>query len=116
MWIKHNAKWWSEGQIGDDDFVKGIQYLIEQKILVIPPSEATSSTSEVQKIPSWIRNDAGLWANGQVSDDKFVKGIQYLVINGIIQIQYSTPKTVSCEIINETCLIQDVPLMRQIQQ
>jgi hypothetical protein len=34
-WIKNNAKWWSEGQIGDNDFVKGIQYLIQENIIQI---------------------------------------------------------------------------------
>lgn len=34
-WIKNNAKWWSEGQIGDSDFISGIKYLIENDILVI---------------------------------------------------------------------------------
>ncbi len=34
-WVKNNAKWWAEGQIGDDDFVKGIQYLIQENIIKI---------------------------------------------------------------------------------
>ncbi len=29
-WIKNNAGWWSEGLIGDSDFVSGIQYLIKE--------------------------------------------------------------------------------------
>ncbi len=32
-WFKINAKWWSQGQISDTDFVKGIQYLVEQRII-----------------------------------------------------------------------------------
>jgi len=32
-WIKNNADWWSQGLITDDDFVKGIQYLVEQGII-----------------------------------------------------------------------------------
>jgi hypothetical protein len=32
-WIKNNADWWAQGLITDDDFVKGIQYLVEQKII-----------------------------------------------------------------------------------
>ena len=28
-WIKNNAAWWSEQQIGDSDFVSGIEYLIK---------------------------------------------------------------------------------------
>ncbi len=35
QWIKNNAKYWSEGSISDSDFVKGIQYLIDNKILLV---------------------------------------------------------------------------------
>jgi len=34
-WIKNNAKWWSENRIGEDDFINGIKYLIEQQIIKI---------------------------------------------------------------------------------
>ncbi len=34
-WIKNNADWWSQGLITDDDFVKGIQYLVEQGIMEV---------------------------------------------------------------------------------
>jgi len=33
-WIKNNAKWWSEGKISNNDFVLGIQYLIQNGIIV----------------------------------------------------------------------------------
>jgi len=39
-----------------------------------------------KEIPSWIRNNADWWSQGLISDDDFVKGIQYLVEHGIIQI------------------------------
>lgn len=29
-WIKNNAKWWSEGKITENDFVKGIEYLVNK--------------------------------------------------------------------------------------
>lgn len=32
-WIKHIAKWWSDGQISDDDFMMGLKYLLEHRIL-----------------------------------------------------------------------------------
>ena len=32
-WIKNNAGWWSNDQITDQDFVQGIQYLIQQGIM-----------------------------------------------------------------------------------
>ena len=36
QWIKNNAKWWSEGNITDAQFVSGIQYLITQGVIQIP--------------------------------------------------------------------------------
>ena len=35
-------------------------------------------------IPAWIKNNAGWWATDQIDDSAFLKGIQYLVENGII--------------------------------
>ena len=43
-WIKNNAKWWAQGEIGDSDFVKGIQYLVQQGIIKIPNTETATST------------------------------------------------------------------------
>ena len=37
-------------------------------------------------IPSWIKDNAGWWADGQIDDDTFVDGIEYLIKNGIMQI------------------------------
>ena len=34
-WIRDNAKWWSEGLITDQDYINGLQYLIQQGILKI---------------------------------------------------------------------------------
>jgi len=82
-WIKNNAKWWSEGSLSDDDFVKGIQYLIQNDIMKIPPTAKSGSS---QQIPQWVKNTAQWWSSGQISDDEFVKGIQYLVQQGIIKI------------------------------
>ncbi len=36
QWIKNNAKWWSEGNITDTEYAKGLQYLITQGIIQIP--------------------------------------------------------------------------------
>jgi hypothetical protein len=43
QWIKNNAKWWADGQIGDSDFVKGIQYLIDNNILHASSSNQNSN-------------------------------------------------------------------------
>jgi hypothetical protein len=82
-WVRNTAKWWHDGQVGDSDFVKGIQYLIQQGIMQILTQSQSTATGQHQ-IPVWIKNDAGWWASGQISDDEFVKGIQWLITNGII--------------------------------
>lgn len=38
-------------------------------------------------IPSWIKNTAKWWSEGSVTDNDFIKGIRYLVQNGIISTQ-----------------------------
>ena len=81
-WIKKIAKWWHEGAIDDSEFMKGIQYLIENKIMVIHASNA--KIVKENKIPSWVKNNAGWWANGTISDNDFVSSIQYLINSGIM--------------------------------
>jgi len=83
-WVKANAGWWSDGQIGDTDFVQGIQFLITENIMTIPPTESGTSTS--QEIPNWIKSNAGWWADNLISDTEFVQGIQFLITNGIMKI------------------------------
>ena len=83
-WIRNNAEWWSQGEIGDSDFISGIQYLIKEEIMQIPVTEEIGTLTETEEIPSWIKNNADWWSQGLISDDDFVKGIQYLVENGII--------------------------------
>jgi hypothetical protein len=35
-WIKNNAGWWAEDKLTDDDFMLGIEYLVENKIIKVP--------------------------------------------------------------------------------
>ena len=41
---------------------------------------------EEKTIPSWIKNNAGWWSAGEISDDDFLSGITYLVKNNIIMV------------------------------
>jgi hypothetical protein len=85
-WIRNNASWWAQGAIGDSDFVSGIQFLIKEGIMQIPETTKPETAETSQEIPSWIKNNADWWSQGLISDDDFVKGIQFLVENGIIQV------------------------------
>ena len=83
-WIKNNAGWWADDLIGDSDFVSGIQFLINEKIMTVPTTTPSASSSE--EIPAWIKNNAGWWADDLIGDSDFVSGIQYLITEGIISV------------------------------
>ena len=83
-WVKNNAKWWSEGLIGNSDFVEGIQYLINHGIIQVPPTSVGTETGS-HEIPLWLKNNAGWWAQGKIANSDFLKGIQYLIQQGIIK-------------------------------
>ena len=83
-WIKNNAGWWADGTIDDDSFIQGIQFLVKEGVMKIPPT--TQGVSSTNEIPSWIKNNAGWWADGSIDDDSFIQGIQFLVKEGIMKI------------------------------
>jgi hypothetical protein len=84
-WIKNNAKWWAEKQIGDSDFLSGIQFMIQQKIILVS-GNPTGSNQANTPVPDWIRNNAGWWADDQISEDEFVKALEFLINNRIIRV------------------------------
>jgi len=43
----------------------------------------TTDTS-ISEIPTWIKNNAGWWAEEMISDDEFLQCIEWLVKNKII--------------------------------
>jgi len=61
-------------------------------IIEIGPSLGTSisttpETSLPAAIPTWIKNNAGWWADGSIDDDSFIQGIQFLIKEGIMSVQ-----------------------------
>ncbi|MDR3782672.1 MAG: hypothetical protein P4K92_05120 [Candidatus Nitrosotalea sp.] len=90
-WIKSTAKFWVNGDVSDNEFEKGIQYLVENKIIKI--SEIQQNSQSIQHVPPWVKNLAGMWINGSASDDDFTKAIEYLVNVGIIVVNVQSTQT-----------------------
>ena len=88
-WIKTNAGWWASGQIDDATFAQGLEYLIQNGILVVPAApaggDAPGEGSALSAIPPWVKTTAGWWAEDQIDDEAFVAGVQYLIGEGIIR-------------------------------
>lgn len=83
-WVKNNVEWWADGIIGDEEFVRGIEFLINQGILIVPPT--TISDEQSNEIPDWIKNNGKWWTEGVISDNEFLNNIQYLIANGILSV------------------------------
>jgi len=85
FWIKDLAKMWiNEPLVTDKDFARAIGYLIEREIIKIPYTEPGEET--VSSIPEWVKNNAGWWIEGKISDTEFTMALQYLVKTGIITV------------------------------
>lgn len=86
-WVKNNVGWWADGLIGDHEFARGIEFLINEGILVVPPTVIADEQSD--EIPDWIKNNGKWWAEGIISDDEFLNNIQFLIANGILSVSSS---------------------------
>jgi uncharacterized protein len=54
-WVKNMTKWWSQGQTSDSDFIKAMQYLIDNNILH-PASQKTPYKFNVTSNPTDLQN------------------------------------------------------------
>ena len=84
-WIKNNAGWWADSQIDDATYISGLQWLISNGIIKMPPTEQEIDAG-MDTIPAWIKNNAGWWADSQIDDATYISGLQWLISNGIIKI------------------------------
>ena len=59
--------------------------MIKQGIIVVPATQSGAQITDAV-IPDWVRNNAAWWANGQIDDNTFANGIQFLIKEGIISV------------------------------
>ncbi len=89
-WFRDNAGWWASGLIDDGTFVRGIEFLVKDGIIHIPEEVRLlvrfDDDTRDQSIPAWIRDNAGWWASGLIDDGTFVRGIEFLIKNGVLRV------------------------------
>jgi len=89
-WIKDVASWWANDQISENEFVVGIEYLINNNIILlhsIPCNEKIESQyGDTKSIPDWIKNNASWWSDNLIDDTDFINGLQYLIKHKIVKI------------------------------
>lgn len=73
----------------ENKYAKDIKSIIESQMrdeMAKPLSDSQTSGIVSPVIPTWIKNNAGWWADGLIEERDFVNGIEYLVKNGVIQV------------------------------
>lgn len=71
---------WSNGKISDYLFLK---FLVEKKIIVVSDSQ---TITEKTNIPGWFKTNGHWWSERKITDDEFVRGLQYLVNQRLVNI------------------------------
>ena len=62
------------------------EFLIQDEILQVKSTESIWGDEYISELPSWIKTNAGWWAEGALDDETFLSGIEFLIQSGIIRI------------------------------
>ena len=79
-WVKDIANWWSIGNISDEKFTESMEYMIKNKIVIIPENKKFENTSELKMI-SFVRNNFSQWSQNEIPNNEFYKKTSYLVLS-----------------------------------
>ena len=60
--------------------------IIEESNLILDKSQPQEIVKSIQKIPDWVKNIFGWYANDQVSEDEMISALQFLIKEGIIKV------------------------------
>jgi len=89
-WIKNVAGWWASGVISENEFLAGIEYLVNNNIILldfVPCNDKIQSQYvDTKSVPDWIKNNASWWSENLIDDIDFINGLQYLIEYKIIKI------------------------------
>jgi len=85
-WVKGITNWWSIGNISDEKFTKSMEYMIKNKIVIIPENKKFENTNELKMI-SFVRNNFSQWSQNEIPNDEFYKNTNWLIENKFINVE-----------------------------
>ena len=103
-WVKHDALWWSQGKISDDDFINGMKWLVENRIL---PIADIIEEVDGQTQPDSVKKIAYSWSQNGLSDVEFLREVEYLVKNGIMELNDNFVSQVTKERLDQASVQND---------
>jgi hypothetical protein len=104
-WIKHNAMWWSQNEISDDDFINGMRWFVENKI--IPVEDLVTEFSD-QFVSDSVKKIAYAWSQNKTSDGEFIHGIEYMIKNGMMKLNTNFISQVTKERLDQVSVKSDL--------
>ena len=84
-WIKVYAKDWAIGDLSDSEFTIGLDFMLRNKIIVIPNVDYVHST--IDNVPSWFRHTSNWWSDDLISQQEFLNSLKFLIQNDIILLE-----------------------------
>jgi hypothetical protein len=98
-WVKSITGWWTSGIVDDNEFVSILQYLLENKIIQIPPTQNTEDTSSIE-----LKENFELWAENNADDNYFVVGVHQMIENEMLTYEFQEPSKSQEELGHESYL------------
>jgi hypothetical protein len=80
FWIKNNALWWSVEKIDDDEFAKGVDWLIFNDLV-------SSSYYSENKIPHWFKTTVHYWTSNLIPQSEFLNSLEYLLDQDLLTVK-----------------------------
>lgn len=62
----------------------GAAAVVAAALAALPPHAAHAQDASDLQVPEWVRTSAGWWADGSITDEDFLGGVEYLVGVGVV--------------------------------
>ena len=90
-WVRQSAEWWSAGRIQGSEFAEGLAFLVGKGLLApAPPAGGEAGAGPVsgqeRSVPPWTKSPSGWWYEGRISDDEFLRAVQWMISHGVIRV------------------------------
>jgi len=84
-WVKSITGWWTSGNLNDDEFVSILSYLLENKIIQMPPTQL-QITEDITSAK--IKENLEIWTKNNADDSYFVSGIHQIIKNEMFSYEF----------------------------
>src|SRR3989338_564279 len=81
LWVKDNARFWSNDHVYFDDYLKSVEWLIKNNYLNNPPDFIPNPPPEPKTPEQMVRENALQWANDEINDKLYLDNVAKFISN-----------------------------------